>query len=93
MKKALVCQEDLMRGVRKSAVTEDMGQIAKVIMERNGEAVAAAANRTPEAESALKELFIDEIKEIYCAGFIFGKASNSYFLPALYLNLKPLLTA
>jgi hypothetical protein len=28
---------------------------------------AAAASRTPEAESALKELFIDEIKDIYWA--------------------------
>jgi ferritin-like metal-binding protein YciE len=30
-------------------------------------AAAAAASRTPEAESALKELFIDEIKDIYWA--------------------------
>lgn len=37
MKKALVCQEDLMQGVRKSAMTEDMEEIAKVFMERNGE--------------------------------------------------------
>ena len=37
MKKALVCQEDLMQGVRKSALTEDMSQIKKVYMERNGE--------------------------------------------------------
>jgi uncharacterized membrane protein YcaP (DUF421 family) len=37
MKKALVCQEDLMQGVRKSAMTEDMSQIDKVYMERNGE--------------------------------------------------------
>lgn len=37
MKKALVCQEDLMQGVRKSAMTEDMDKIAKVFMERNGE--------------------------------------------------------
>ncbi|MDB5005170.1 MAG: hypothetical protein JWQ34_3395 [Mucilaginibacter sp.] len=37
MKKALVCQEDLMQGVRKSALTEDMGKIEKVYMERNGE--------------------------------------------------------
>jgi|GEM_PF-6947605 len=28
---------------------------------------AAAASRTPEAESALKELLIDEIKDIYWA--------------------------
>jgi uncharacterized membrane protein YcaP (DUF421 family) len=37
MKKALVCQEDLMQGVRKSALTEDMDKIEKVYMERNGE--------------------------------------------------------
>jgi uncharacterized membrane protein YcaP (DUF421 family) len=37
MKKALVCQEDLMQGVRKSALTEDMSKIEKVYMERNGE--------------------------------------------------------
>lgn len=37
MKKALVCQEDIMQGVRKSALTEDMNQIDKVYMERNGE--------------------------------------------------------
>ena len=37
MKKALVCQEDLMQGVRKSAMTEDMEKIEKVFMERNGE--------------------------------------------------------
>jgi ferritin-like metal-binding protein YciE len=29
--------------------------------------VAAVASRTPEAESALKELFVDEIKDIYWA--------------------------
>jgi uncharacterized membrane protein YcaP (DUF421 family) len=37
MKKALVCQEDIMQGVRKSALTEDMAQIDKVYIERNGE--------------------------------------------------------
>jgi uncharacterized membrane protein YcaP (DUF421 family) len=37
MKKALVCQEDIMQGVRKSAMTEDMAQIERVYMERNGE--------------------------------------------------------
>lgn len=37
MKDALVCQEDLMQGVRKSALTEDMSSIDKVYMERNGE--------------------------------------------------------
>jgi len=33
----------------------------------NRKAAAAAASRTPEAESALKELFVDEIKDIYWA--------------------------
>ena len=37
MKKALVCEEDLMQGVRKSALTEDLNEIKKVYMERNGE--------------------------------------------------------
>lgn len=37
MKKALVCQEDIMQGVRKSALTEDMNKLDKVYMERNGE--------------------------------------------------------
>src|SRR6195952_104549 len=34
---------------------------------KTSKAVAAAASRTPEAESALKELFVDEIKDIYWA--------------------------
>ena len=33
----------------------------------NKNTAAAAASRTPEAESALKELFVDEIKDIYWA--------------------------
>ena len=37
MKKGLVCQEDVMQGVRKSALTEDMEKIERVYMERNGE--------------------------------------------------------
>ena len=37
MRRALVCREDVMQGVRKSALTEDMGKIDKVYMERNGE--------------------------------------------------------
>jgi uncharacterized membrane protein YcaP (DUF421 family) len=37
MKKALVCQEDVMQGVRKSALTEDMDKIKKLYIERNGE--------------------------------------------------------
>jgi uncharacterized membrane protein YcaP (DUF421 family) len=37
MKDALVCREDIMQGVRKSALTEDMNKIDKVYIERNGE--------------------------------------------------------
>jgi uncharacterized membrane protein YcaP (DUF421 family) len=37
MKDALVCKEDVMQGVRKSALTEDMSKIEKVYIERNGE--------------------------------------------------------
>jgi uncharacterized membrane protein YcaP (DUF421 family) len=37
MKRALVCQEDIMQGVRKSALTEDMSKIDQVFMERNGD--------------------------------------------------------
>jgi uncharacterized membrane protein YcaP (DUF421 family) len=37
LKKGLVCREDVMQGVRKSALTEDMTKIDKVYMERNGE--------------------------------------------------------
>jgi uncharacterized membrane protein YcaP (DUF421 family) len=37
MKRALVCEEDLMQGVRKSALTENMENIDKVYMERNGD--------------------------------------------------------
>ena len=37
MEKALVCKEDVMQGVRKSALTEDIAKIDKVYIERNGE--------------------------------------------------------
>lgn len=37
MRSGLVCREDIMQGVRKSALTEDMETIEKVYMERNGE--------------------------------------------------------
>jgi uncharacterized membrane protein YcaP (DUF421 family) len=37
LKRALVCQEDIMQGVRKSVLTEDMDKIDKVYIERNGE--------------------------------------------------------
>ncbi|WP_394353112.1 YetF domain-containing protein [Mucilaginibacter humi] len=37
MKRALLCEEDTMQGVRKSVLTEDMSVIDKIYMERNGE--------------------------------------------------------
>ncbi len=37
MERALVCEADIMQGVRKSALTEDMTGIDKVYIERNGE--------------------------------------------------------
>lgn len=37
LKRALLCREDVMQGVRKSALTEDMSQIDKIYIERNGE--------------------------------------------------------
>jgi uncharacterized membrane protein YcaP (DUF421 family) len=37
MEKALVCKEDVMQGVRKSALTEKLDGIEKVYIERNGE--------------------------------------------------------
>jgi uncharacterized membrane protein YcaP (DUF421 family) len=35
--KALVCEEDIMRGVRKSALTDDLQAIDKIYMETSGE--------------------------------------------------------
>jgi len=40
MKRAQLNHEDLMQGVRKSALTEDMSKISKVYIERNGEITA-----------------------------------------------------
>jgi len=37
MRRALVSKGDIMQGVRKSALTEDMNEIEKVYMERNGD--------------------------------------------------------
>ena len=37
MDKALVCTEDIMQGVRRSALTENLEKIDQVFMERNGE--------------------------------------------------------
>jgi uncharacterized membrane protein YcaP (DUF421 family) len=36
-KKALVCEEDIMQGIRKSALTDDLAKIDKVYIERSGE--------------------------------------------------------
>ena len=40
MGKALVCEEDVMQGVRKSALTENLEKIQKIFIERNGEITA-----------------------------------------------------
>ncbi|MGN6396831.1 MAG: DUF421 domain-containing protein [Mucilaginibacter sp.] len=37
MKRVQLCKEDIMQGVRKSALTEDMNDIEKIYIERNGE--------------------------------------------------------
>jgi uncharacterized membrane protein YcaP (DUF421 family) len=37
MGKALVCEEDVMQGVRKSALTDNLDKIKKIYIERNGE--------------------------------------------------------
>ena len=37
LKKGLISEEDVMQGVRKSALTEDMSKIDKIYLERNGE--------------------------------------------------------
>lgn len=42
--KALVCKEDVMQGVRKSALTENLDDIDKIYIERNGE-ISAIKNK------------------------------------------------
>jgi uncharacterized membrane protein YcaP (DUF421 family) len=37
MGKAMVCEEEVMQGIRKSALTENLEKIDKIYMERNGE--------------------------------------------------------
>jgi uncharacterized membrane protein YcaP (DUF421 family) len=37
LKRGLVSKEDVMQGVRKSALTEDLSKIDKIYLERNGE--------------------------------------------------------
>ena len=49
---------------------------------------AAAASRTPEAESALKELFVDEIKDIYWAEKHLAKALPKMIKGATSEELK-----
>jgi uncharacterized membrane protein YcaP (DUF421 family) len=36
-KRGLLCKEDIMQGVRKSALTDDMNKIDRIYIERNGE--------------------------------------------------------
>ncbi len=37
LKKALICKEDVLQGVRKTALTENLNEIDKIYIERNGE--------------------------------------------------------
>ena len=53
---------------------------------------ATAATRTPEAESALKELFIDEIKDIYWAEQHLAKALPKMIKGATSEDLKQTIT-
>jgi ferritin-like metal-binding protein YciE len=55
-------------------------------------AVTAAASRTPEAESALKELFIDEIKDIYWAEKHLATALPKLIKGATSEDLKQMIT-
>ncbi len=45
MDKAQVCQEDIMQGVRKSALTNDLNKIEQIFIERNGE--ISSIKKTP----------------------------------------------
>jgi len=58
----------------------------------NKRATAAAAERTPEAESALKELFIDEIKDIYWAEKHLASALPKMIKGATSQDLKQTIT-
>jgi len=53
---------------------------------------ATTANRTPEAESALKELFIDEMKDIYWAEQHLAKALPKMIKGATSEDLKKTIT-
>ncbi|HEY4324440.1 MAG TPA: YetF domain-containing protein [Mucilaginibacter sp.] len=37
IRRALLCEEEIMQGVRKSALTDDLGKIDRIYIERNGE--------------------------------------------------------
>jgi ferritin-like metal-binding protein YciE len=58
----------------------------------NKKATAVAASRTPEAESALKELFIDEIKDIYWAEKHLASALPKMIKGATSADLKQTIT-
>lgn len=58
------------------------------IMATKTKKTAAAATRTPEAESALKELFIDEMKDIYWAEQHLAKALPKMIKGATSEDLK-----
>ena len=58
----------------------------------NKSSAAVAANRTPEAESALKELFIDEIKDIYWAEKHLAQALPKLIKGATSEDLKQTIT-
>ena len=59
----------------------------------NKKAAAAAVARTPEAESALKELFLDEVKDIYWAEQHLAKALPKMIKGATSEDLKQTITA
>lgn len=58
----------------------------------NKRTTAAAAERTPEAESALKELFIDELKDIYWAEKHLASALPKLIKGATSEDLKQTIT-
>src|ERR1700743_548426 len=58
----------------------------------NKKAAAAAASRTPEAESALKELFVDELKDIYWAEKHLASALPKLIKGATSEDLKQTIT-
>lgn len=59
---------------------------------KNTKKTAVAANRTPEAESALRELFLDEIKDIYWAEKHLASALPKMIKGATSEDLKTTIT-